>query len=375
MLVASASLTVALLGACDVDAPPMSAPALDPTLLEAVQGTSSPDDPRLPMSASKVEMAPGVPAGAHAVDVGEEVHVPVRVRWRIPGVDSDDRAATDVVTVRREPDGWTRRSPVLLPWGVEDPVAETSARCRVVGPAAVTGLVTAVHAACERSVPAVSDVWPHWHGAAVVVVTTSDDFAPGMGARVEGVVSDGRPAPADRMIVDGEVVRQLSDAGLDVLMRHELVHVAMRATGSAPVPIWVQEGLAEYVGYAGVTDGRSEQPVEMRRLHELRETGMWRGTVPGAAQFEDPLDRGPAYVAARLGVEVLMDAVGRDRLLTTIAGNGVGDAGPSGSAARPTTDAARTHWLLTELDRSPEWLDDEWAKELDRRVVVAQPSP
>lgn len=337
-----------------------------------MQGTVSPDDPLLPLHASEVHVAPAVLSTALEVDVGEEVHVPVRVTWGIPGVDRADREATDVVTLRREPGGWTRISPVRLPWGVGDPVAVTSSRCRVVGPQDISALVAAVHTACERSVPAVLDVWPHWEGAAVIVITTSA-LDPGTGALVEGVVSDGSPAPADRMVVHSGTVADLSEAGLDVLISHELVHVAMRATGSAPVPLWFQEGLAVHIGYAWVADRRSEQLEELRRLHALREAGRWRRSVPGAAQFEDPALRGHAYVAARLGVEVLMDAVGRGRLMSMVAGDEPGVAGPADS--RPMTDEDRTQWLLTRLDRSSGWLEREWALELDRRVGVSRPSP
>ncbi|KAB7742460.1 hypothetical protein GA707_16300 [Nostocoides sp. F2B08] len=368
------AVVATLLGACDIAAPSASREPRDPALVEAVQGMSSPADPRLPVRASEVQVDSTVTPGTLAVDVGEEARVPVRVTWRIPGVDTDDRTAVDVVTLRREPDGWTRLSPVRLPWGVEDPVAVTSSRCRVLGPPSLSAAVTAVHEACERSLPAVLEVWPSWHGAAVIVVSTSA-FDPGTGARVEGAVSDGRPAPADRMLVDSAVVAALSEVGLDVLMRHELVHVAMRATGSAPVPVWFQEGLAVHIAYSQVEDGRSEQPAELRRLRELREFGRWRGSVPGPTEFEDPLARAPAYVAARLGVEVLMDAVGRDRLVAVVAGDGPGVAGPTGAVARPRGDEERTMWLLTQLGLSSEWLDREWALALDRRAAAAPPSP
>lgn len=395
MLVASVVLIATLLGACGgigssapqpnarVDtltdlAPPDAAltdvALTDPALVEAVQGTSSPADPRLPVRASQVQVASTVPPGSLAVDVGEEARVPVRLTWRIPGVDTDDRAAADVVTLRREPDGWTRLSPVRLPWGVEEPVAVTSPRCRVIGPTSSSATVTAVHEACVRSLPAVLDVWPTWNGAAVIVVSTAA-FDAGTGARVEGAVSDGRPAPADRMLVDSAAVAELSEAGLDVLMRHELVHVAMRATGSAPIPMWFQEGLAVHVGYSWVDDRRSEQSAELRRLHELREAGRWPGSVPAARQFDDPLERGPAYVAARLGVEVLMDAAGRGRVLTTVTGDRSTATGSEGSVVRPTSDEERTQWLLTQLGRSSQWLDQEWALALDHRVGAAQPSP
>lgn len=343
-------------------------------MIEAVQGTVRPEDPLLPLLVSDVEVAPTVPTAALAVDVGEDAHVPVRVTWRIPGVDSGDREATDVVTLRREPDGWTRISPVRLPWGVSDPVAVTSSRCRVVGPPAASALVAAVHTSCVRSVPAVLDAWPHWDGVAVIVITASA-LDPGTGALVEGAVSDGDPAPADRMLVDGGVVAGLSEVGLDVLMRHELVHVAMRATGSAPVPLWFQEGLAVHVGYSGVADGRSEQADELRRLHGLREAGRWRGSVPDPARFEDPAVRGHAYVAARIGVEVLMDSVGRDRLVSTVAGDESDGAGRPDPVARPTTDEERMQWLLRAFGRSSDWLDREWARELDRRVGDVRPSP
>lgn len=363
----SAVLLASVLGSCALDPEPRTS-ALEGTVQEAVQGVVGPEGALLPMEVSPVEVDESVSPGSLDAETGEVVEVPVRASWRIPGLDGADREATDVVTLRREADGWERLSPVRLPWGVSDPVSRTSSRCRVVGSREAAAEVDAVHASCERSVPAVVDVWPGWSGAAVIVLSDSA-LSPGTGARVEGLVTDGLPAPADRMLVDTGAVAALSETGLDVLLRHELVHVAMRATGSSPVPLWFQEGLASHVGYAGVVDDRAAQLDELRRLQTRRDAGLWPGSAPDEVAFDDPMTRGDAYVAARLAVEVLMDSDGRDAVLAVAAGDGGTD-----ETRRPATDEERTRWVLRALDRTPQWLDQAWGRELERRVETGRRS-
>ena len=338
------------------------------TVERLVQGTADPRDPLLPVVSTRVEIVDPVPEEALVrATEGEVVDVPVRMRWWIERVDSEHREATDVVTLRRDVHGWTRLSPARLPWGLTDPMAQTSPRCRIVGSDQEAALVQAVHESCERAVGAVSDVWPGWREAAVVVLSPGA-FDSGTAARVEGSVRPGSPASADRVVMSAAAAATLAPEGLDIVLRHELVHIAMRATGAGPVPLWLEEGLAVHVGYTGVADDRSEQPAELRRLHARRAGGGWPGAVPDETAFTDPSSREDAYVAARVAVEVMMTAVGRERLLRTAA-DASGRAGP-----RPTTDAQRTEWFLTALGRSPDWLEREWGRELDRRVSALSTS-
>jgi hypothetical protein len=56
---------------------------------------------------------------------------------------------------------------------------------------------------------------------------------------------------ADGVLVNGAAFDQLSTLGRRVVLTHEFVHVAARATGSRFAPTWLSEGFADYVAYRG----------------------------------------------------------------------------------------------------------------------------
>ncbi len=56
-------------------------------------------------------------------------------------------------------------------------------------------------------------------------------------------------SPADAVYVNGVAFEELSELGREVVLTHELVHVAARATGDSAAPTWLEEGFADYVAY------------------------------------------------------------------------------------------------------------------------------
>ena len=117
----------------------------------------------------------------------------------------------------------------------------------------------AIAAAADRAVPAVSDAWPSpWTGRVVVLVPASVDAmgallgAPAAGYRGIAAVTTGETgsagtAPADRVIVNPEAYGVLGAYGQDVVLAHETTHVATRAHTSGATPMWLSEGLADWV--------------------------------------------------------------------------------------------------------------------------------
>jgi hypothetical protein len=51
------------------------------------------------------------------------------------------------------------------------------------------------------------------------------------------------------VLINGAAFDRLSSLGRRVILTHELVHVATRATGSRSAPTWLEEGFADYVAY------------------------------------------------------------------------------------------------------------------------------
>ncbi|MFI7144845.1 hypothetical protein ACIBO2_07995 [Nonomuraea sp. NPDC050022] len=112
-------------------------------------------------------------------------------------------------------------------------------------------------------------------------------------ARVAGVGSvDGLAAVADggRVVVVPENFARLTPTGRDIVLTHELTHVA---AGTKRLPVWLYEGFADYVGYqdAGlpVRVAAAELAAEVRAGH-------LPGELPGPAAFA-PSSREPARLA------------------------------------------------------------------------------
>ena len=121
-------------------------------------------------------------------------------------------------------------------------------------------LVERIGAELPAAVTAVTDFWgPDWpHHIVVVVTETVQQF------RVLGHVG---PDIAAATTADGMVfapgAAEMSDDALRIVVRHELFHYAARAQTVAGAPLWLTEGVADYVARP---PGRRPQPVEMAQL-------------------------------------------------------------------------------------------------------------
>lgn len=236
-------------------------------------------------------------------------------------------------------------------------------RCQVTGADSVAESEV-LRESCERAVPEVEALWPGWSGP-VPIVRSQSALPPGVAAQVEGSIVPGHPAEADRLLVGPALVERLSPDGLDVVMRHELTHLAMRSTGTAPVPSWASEGLAEYAGYQGVDDDRKDRRGDLRSLRELVDNGGWAGTLPTAADLQDSQTRADAYAAAWLGITVLIDELGPQAV--TEAMRPVANERADHRVVH--SEAEQTERFLQRLGVSRPWLDQRWLSELERRTA------
>lgn len=130
----------------------------------------------------------------------------------------------------------------------------------------------------DRAVPAVQRAWGrNWSGRLVVLVPRSTgDMAAllgasaaayqGIAAVTTGAAGGGaRRAPADRIIVNPESYDVLGAFGKQVVLTHEATHVATRAHTSAATPLWLSEGLADWVGYRASGRGARQTAPELTR--------------------------------------------------------------------------------------------------------------
>ncbi|KAA9379799.1 hypothetical protein F5972_09160 [Microbispora cellulosiformans] len=106
-------------------------------------------------------------------------------------------------------------------------------------------LVAEIARLAGRADRTVTRVWGA-HGGAVVLVPRTEEQAALLAAPavVGGLAA---VATGDRVIVQPAAFARLSAVGRQVVVTHELTHVA--ASGPRAVPMWLLEGFADYVGY------------------------------------------------------------------------------------------------------------------------------
>ncbi len=183
----------------------------------------------------------------------------------------------------------------------------------------------------------------------------------------------------DRVVVNPRGFEVLSDVGRRVVMTHELTHVATRASTSVPVPIWLGEGYADWVGYRG--SGLARATVAGPVVREVRE-----GRGPAVLATLDDFDptRGDvddAYAGSWVVVDLLARQHGEQALTSfyrAVAGAGpveadLAYAAPARSAddqAATRLDAAlRAHFGLDEAG-----LTRAWREELGRLAAEQEPA-
>jgi hypothetical protein len=148
-------------------------------------------------------------------------------------------------------------------------------------------------AAVDRAVPEVDSVWgTAWARQVLVEVTrTEDEMSAILGGsssayRQLAAVTRGElgseegASAAERIIVNPKAYRELSDVGREVIMGHEVTHVAARQRTQAWTPRWLAEGFADYVGYRD--SGLSVRVIAQELAGDVR-----RGYLPD----ELPTDR------------------------------------------------------------------------------------
>ncbi|MFF5443565.1 hypothetical protein [Streptomyces sp. NPDC012888] len=200
------------------------------------------------------------PGGARATAAAE-------LRYRLAGYDTGPAAGARELSLAAEDGRWRvladRPAPGAPPqlWD-QGPVSVVRGdRVLVLGTRPEPEL-RAVAATADGAAPAVSAAWPEGRpGRAVVLVPGSADRmaellgAPAPAYRGTVAVTTGRvgaaPLPADRVVVNPEAYAGLAEPGRQVVLAHELTHVATRTATSARTPQWLSEGFADWAAYRG----------------------------------------------------------------------------------------------------------------------------
>ncbi|MFE9421874.1 hypothetical protein ACFYNO_02795 [Kitasatospora sp. NPDC006697] len=238
------------------------------------------------------------------------------------------------------------------PWDPPGPVRPVhGAHCLVLGPAAPEELA-ALAAVADRAVPAVSAVWgTGWAGRLVVQLpATEAQFAQLLGedpAAYQGIAAvtsaaAGAPVdtPADRVMVNPEAYRQLSEVGRQVVVTHECTHVATRADTHPWTPLWLSEGVADWTGY--LATGRTARQIAPELTEDVA-AGRLPAALPADADFAaGSAGIAQAYELAWLACDLIARQHGQQALVDVY--RAVGAAG-SGAGREQQLDQVLRHRL------------------------------
>lgn len=157
-------------------------------------------------------------------------------------------------------------------------------------------------------------------------------------------------ATSDRVIVNPSAFEQLGDVGRNVVLTHEIAHVAARAQVRGEVPIWLSEGLADYVAY--LPTGVARELIAVEVLDQVR-AGQGPRELPTPEDFDPEVSTiAPAYSASWLAVDLIAQEHGEDVLLRFYRA----------AAGAGTTNGAFHNVLGTD----PVTFEQRWREHLDQ---------
>jgi hypothetical protein len=277
-----------------------------------------------------VRLAPAL-APAHAQRVGPKAWaVTVTGTYSLAGFDRAPRSFEATYTLVQRPGGWriaddTDGATAVQLWDLPGLRVLRGQSSIVIGNAPEARMRD-YSAIADSAVRRVSGVWGTDWNTHVVIVTpsTTEEFAnlllrsPGDGldqvaAITEGTIDPGQRAQGDRVVINPEAFTALPPIGRQVVITHELTHVAARSSTTEPVSTWVSEGIADYVGYSGL----NLQPQRVAsELLTLVRAGKGPKTLPSAADFDPAVTQiAPSYSAAWLAVTRLVNLYGQSKVV------------------------------------------------------------
>ena len=212
-------------------------------------------------------------------------------------------------------------------------------------------------------IPRVTAVWgSRWARRVVLLVPTTqrelskvvDDYGDldhiAAVATAEVQTHPGRPDPVgDRVGINPDNWPKLSPLGRQIVLTHELTHVATRSVTGAAMPTWLAEGFADYVGYlnSGIptTFAAQELAADVRAGHVPSQ-------LPSDREFDgDSKNLSQAYEAAWLACRLIAERHGQSSLVRFYR-----EVGTSSSSQRDALAAASIKVLHEPLQRfTREW--------------------
>ncbi|MFI0487349.1 hypothetical protein [Actinomadura sp. 9N215] len=255
--------------------------------------------------------------------------VRVRARYKLRGFDRGDVARTQYLALAPRSGAWTIVGDGS-PHGFKDdaeiwdggPLTVFKGRASL-----VIGDTTGLEEIARRldaAVPVVTGVvGGGWARRAVALVPADAALASalaGPGQSLGEIAALATAAPSagggrgeDRVIISPGTFGRLNELGRDVVLAHELTHVATGGARDRTTPLWLIEGFADYVGYRGAKIGVRAAAGELRR--EVA-AGRIPSALPAANAFAGGSPRlSQAYQEAWLACRMIADRYGEATLV------------------------------------------------------------
>ena len=269
----------------------------------------------------------------------------VELTWQLRGF--DEQPARSDVAVRFAPDGdglgiagfeASAEDGGRLPLWLRGRLSVARADDVLVMADGPMSVAEATAARAVRGIDVVRRVLPDWSSPVVVEVPASaadlDEALgaePGTYAGIAAVTAPvGRASDADgpvHVFVNPEVTDGLRRVGAQVVMSHELVHVATDAV-RRPVEPWLLEGFADYVA---LRDTRLPDRVTLGRAIEAAKRDGVPDRLPTAADFDTrSRDLQARYEEAWLACRIIAERLGRAGVGRGVSSRRAGDAGRRG---------------------------------------------
>jgi hypothetical protein len=298
-------------------------------------------------------LAPALTAG-RARQVGPKAWAAtVEGAYTLVGFDRTSQSFEATYTLVRRPGGWriaddTDGATSLQLWDLPGMTVLRGKSGIVVGNAPQARMQE-YSTIADSAVRRVNGLWGTDWNSHVVIVTpsttdqfarllsrTSDDGLDQVAAITQGVIEPGQRAQGDRVVINPKAFTSLQPLGRRVVITHELTHVATRSSTTSPVPIWLTEGMADYVGYSGLDLRRGRVASE---LLALVRAGKGPKTLPTDVDFDPSRSKiAPSYSASWLAVSRLVDLYGQARVVAFY--RAVASAPAGGGTAQPDPESA-----------------------------------
>jgi hypothetical protein len=245
-------------------------------------------------------------------------------------------------------------------------------RSLVLGRPGSRQLLASLSAAVDAAVPRVTRVWGDaWAQKVVVLVPGSqEELAELLGARsdlsqiaavatAELLESPGGVTPVgNRIILNPPNFAELGAVGRQVVLTHEVAHVATRQVSGPDMPAWLAEGLADYIGYR---EAEVALPVAAREVRADVRAGRLPAALPADSDFHGSnVELAQAYEQAWLAVLLLVETYGEQAVLRFYRAVGA-ERNVSGAEA---VDAA----MVAELGTTTAAFTAQWQQYLQRRL-------